>query len=143
MNSQRRSRVVLVLAICALLWSDPAFAALACAHTPACPQHMGLRQAGSAAQTSFARIADGKPCCPMHRQSPATPADMPSCCASGDTGAILPAVSVGHSRTKDALARLASALFASASLSSEWRLDVDTAAGYVKPIDQKKTDLRI
>ncbi len=139
-----RARVVLALAVCAVLWSDPAFAEMVCAATPACPHHAVQLQQSSPVKV-LPIIAGAKSCCPAH-SAPLAPADTPTCCAVDDTGAVLPAASFvsGNTGSKHALAALASALFAPASLTDYSSLfDDQTAVSYVQPVNQKKTDLRI
>jgi len=135
----------MALAVCAVLWSDPAFAALACAYTPGCPQHTTqVRRATPINPLPI--IADSKPCCPAHHAPAKSPMDTPSCCASDDSGATLPAASFSsyNPRPRQALALLTATLFACPALDihSSW-LAAETTASYVKPVTQKKTDLRI
>jgi len=133
--------VVLALAICAILWCDPAFAALVCAHAADCPKHAA--PATSVAGKSVASITDAKPCCPMQRHNPARPAELPTCCALSNTGAMVPTASAQNSRASHQLAQLASALFASAALTRYPLPTWHTTVSYVKAVNQKKTDLRI
>jgi hypothetical protein len=71
---------------------------------------------------------------------------MPVCCAAGDAAVALPAESFlsGNNGPKHALAYMASALFSCASLTDRSLLfNSETSVSYVKPVDAKKTDLRI
>ncbi len=145
-GQQLRSRLVIALALCAVLWSDPAFAALACTQMPGCPQHAARLQQPPPVAASHLSVADAKPCCPMHAGSPfQRPADMPGCCAWRNADSLVPArlFSSRQSPSKQ-LAELTAAHFPSASLAGHSPLSrCETAAFYIKPVDQKKTDLRI
>jgi hypothetical protein len=138
-------RLRLVMALCAVLWSShPAFAAFACAHTPDCPQHAAHLQQRLPSQYL---ISDSKPCCPMHTQSPSKGAgDVAGCCAWGDANSRLVPNSFApkHSRARQALAELRSELFRLALQTGHSPLfRLETALFHIKPVDQKKTDLRI
>ena len=87
-----------------------------------------------------------KPCCPRHGAPLKAPSDTPACCATSDTGAVLPAESFlsGHNGPKHALAYTASVLFSSPSLTGRsLRFSSKTCVSYLKPVDEKKTDLKI
>lgn len=133
-----RLRLAMALALCAVLWSDPAIAELLCAATPACPHH------AAPTQQRFPSVSGVKPCCPAHRAPLSAPADGPACCAS-DSGAILPAASFlsGNNGPKRALACVAASPFASLPADQSLLLTSETTVSCVKPVDQKKTDLRI
>ena len=149
MTFGQQLRLRLVMALCAALWSSqPAFAALACAQTPGCPQHAAhLQQQRLPIPTSQYSISDSKPCCPMHSQSPSKGAgDVAGCCAWGDADSRLVPSSFApeHSRPRRVLAKLPSELFHSALQTGHSPLfRFETALFYVKPVDQKKTGLRI
>ncbi len=135
----------MAVAICAVLWSDPAVAELICARTPACPHHATLVPSSSPAN-AIPSISGVKACCPRHSAPLRSPGDTPTCCAAGDTGAVLPATSFlsRNNGPKHALVYLASALFSSASLTNRsLRFSSETSVSYVQPVNEKKTDLRI
>ncbi len=140
-----RSRLVMALAICAMLWCDPAVAELVCAATPSCPHHARQAQRPSPAKL-LPTIAGVTPCCPRHSAPLRTPADTPDCCIAGDSGAILPVASFvsGNSGPKHALPYAASALFTSASpRDRSLFFNSETSVSYIKPVLEQKTDLRI
>ena len=66
-----RARWVMVLAVFAVLCSDPAVVELACAGTTGCPHHAGAQQAAPGATPEAAKtvtlIAGAKSCCPGKR----------------------------------------------------------------------------
>jgi hypothetical protein len=135
----------MALAICAVLWADPAVAELACTATPGCPQHATHAQQASP-RAVLSTVSGLKSCCPRHSAPLKAPTDTPACCAAGDTGAVLPSASFlsGKNGPKHALAYLASALFSSAPLTDRsLRFSSETRFSYVRPVDEKKTDLRI
>ena len=135
----------MALAICAVLWADPAVAELACTATPGCPYHAAHVQQASP-RAVLPTISGLKPCCPRHSAPLKAPTDTPACCAAGDSGAILPAESFlsGNNGPKHALAYIASTLFSSASLTDRsLRFNSETSVSYLKPVAEKKTDLRI
>ena len=137
-----RSRLVMALAVCAVLWSDPAVAELICAATPGCPHHAAQARISSPAN-AIPSISGVKPCCPLHRAPLGAPADTTACCAFGNTRAVLPVASSGNSGSKQALAHVASSLFACAATDPSLLFNSEITISYVKPVNQKKTDLRI
>jgi hypothetical protein len=134
-----RWRLIMATAICAVLWADPAVAELICAATPSCPHHATQIQTSPSALPS---IAGTKPCCPRH----STPLDTPTCCAAIEGAAVLPVASFAskNNRSKHALTGVASALFSSASATERPLLfSSETSLSYDRPVEEKKTDLRI
>jgi hypothetical protein len=134
-----RLRLVMVLAICAVLWSDPAVAELVCAATPSCPHHATQIQAS---RLALPTITGTKACCPRH----SAPVQTPTCCAATEGAAVLPAASFSSRKNgpKHSQALIASTLFSSPSLAERSRrFSSDISISYDKPVDQKKTDLRI
>jgi hypothetical protein len=131
----------MALAVWAVLWADPAFAEIVCAATPSCP-HRAVQTLPSFSLRAITSVSGVKPCCPRH----STPAETPECCVSAETGAVLPVASFSsaNSGLQPALAHSPSALFSCATLTGgSLLLQFEAAVAYVKPVAQKKTDLRI
>ena len=133
----------MTLAVCAVLWSNPATAEMLCAATPGCPHHAPtLRQ--SSPSPALPIIASLTACCPAHSPLKA-PVDPPACCAATETGAVVTPSSCcpGDKGSRRVLAAGPAALFSIASEYSPLSLNSKQAVPYVQPVDQKKTDLRI
>jgi len=143
MSFERRLRLrcIAPLALCAVLCSSPAFAALVCAYTPACPTQPERLQL-AAATNAHDSIASSKSCCPVHKRKPAMPSGPFDCCARGPADFLLRAAfSPGpHQR----LIALRSSPFDSLPVVTAVPLaSFEAASLYAKPVDHKKTDLRI
>lgn len=141
-----RMRFAMALALCAVLWSDPSFAALIC-RAPQCSlDAMQSRQQPPAAARSVGlatnRLSDATPCCPMHARHPKGASDELSCC-NIDRAASLTQAASERPRSKRIVAAASRQNPAAPPLADSPPPTSQAAALYVKPVDQKKTDLRI
>jgi len=140
-----RARFALTLALCAVLWSDPSFAALIC-RSPQCSlDAMRSRQPWPAAvrpAASTSRISDATPCCPRHARNPNGLPDELSCCNIDRAASLTQALSERPGTNRLGMAAV-QRFPATSSLRHSPLPDARSEAPYLKPVDQKKTDLRI
>jgi hypothetical protein len=136
-------RLAILLATFAVVGSDPAIAAIVCSRSTACPEHGGMA-AAKAVDIQHSIQAD-KACCPMHRQPSKPPLDSAECCAWSSSDSLIPTVSFASDQSQSG--ELHAALLPAGiafSHARDWRAaGFEQAASYVKPVNQKKTDLRI
>jgi hypothetical protein len=140
-----RSRVALFLALFAFACSDPAIAAMLCPRAADCAQHERAVRTQTPTPISLS-IAAIRPCCPMHREMPAQPPiDAANCCAwsATDSSVPTPSFTSRQPRMNDLLALPSIPLLILArSVGSSLTIS-ESGERYLKPVHQKKTDLRI
>ncbi len=140
-----RLRAALILALAVFVWSDGALASFVCPHMSGCEHGMpgsGDQQAGAEAAT-----AEAMPCCPVKPgTSMECDASAMECCAwhhgESDVAAVL--FASDQPRPRQIAALLPATVAAAPSLLAHAHLaGLAAALAYVKPVAQKKTDLRI
>jgi hypothetical protein len=136
----------MALGLLAIFCSDPAIAAMLCPRAIACARHERTVQAETPT-ASLVSIVTTQSCCPLHREGPAQmPVDPTNCCAwnASDSSVPTPSFTSKQSRDSDQPAQLPSGLSAFIALQPEPSLGPDDSGIlHVKPVSQKKTDLRI
>ena len=138
MSSQRaiRRTLSLMLALSIALWAEDGLAMLTADHGAQCHSRMSHTQ----------QQAHPMPCCPMHAASvPSSFFEPPTCCDLSNQPARPLAFLVisGKSRSSQLGARsAAAAMFVPSQRSSAFFLIADSPP-FVKPVFDKKTDLRI
>ena len=144
-----RTRLAIILALAVVMSSDAALAALVCARSMGCHSgsfSMGEQPAAGDA-SSVTAGARAMPCCPRSAELAMQCADPAMGCCTLEQGGSPPAVVISKSsptRAKSHLALSSVAVAAHPSAAEQFdhvsRID---ASLFVKPVDQKKTDLRI
>jgi hypothetical protein len=133
----------MILAVAVIVWSDAAVASFVCPHMSACGQGM----TAAADSTAGAQNAvEAMPCCPEQPQAAMECGGSPmECCAwerDSETFAIV--VASDHQRPRPTNVALPVTTAAPATLIA---YDHDSGLTdhlpYLKPVSQKKTDLRI
>ena len=139
-----RFRAAIILAVTVFVWSDAALASFVCPHMSGCEHGM---PAQGHQHSRDAQAAEPMPCCPLNSESSTEcAASVMECCSwhrsESDQTAIL--FASDHPRTKQVAAVLPATIPATPSLIA-WAHSPGLASDllYAKPVDQKKTDLRI
>ena len=142
-----RARLAIILALAVLMSSDAALAALACAHSMGCHSGpLGVTKAADSSPETAAPEVQGMACCPNSSEVEMQCADPAMGCCTLEQGGPQSAVVV--SKWGPTPARhypLLSAANTVALPASTRHLDNNRNATslYIKPVSQKKTDLRI
>jgi hypothetical protein len=135
----------MILALAVLFSSDAALASFVCPHMSGC-EH-GMPASGNSNAAAADASAQAMPCCPVKPESSMEcGASAMECCAwhhsDSDISAIL--FASDHPRPREIAAVLPSAVLNAPSLMAHAHISgfADDLA-FVKPVTQKKTDLRI
>ena len=137
------------LALSAIMWSDAAFSMLLCPHTTGCHQGAAVSQRHSSPEdtaSSDSSEVQSMPCCPVQLSSSAQCGTAPvRCCVLHHGGLGNSAiVSSAQARSKRSQAVLTATIAEDAVTPAHSPLiEHDSSATYVKPVNQKKADLRI
>lgn len=140
-----RLRAAIILALALFVWSDAALASLVCPHMSGC-EH-GMPASGDSQAAADNATAEAMPCCPVKPEaSMECGGSAMECCAwhhrDSDVSAIL--FASDQPRPKPIAALLPPAAAAAPSLMARAHLpSSDDDLPFVKPVTQKKTDLRI
>jgi hypothetical protein len=147
MSSPRiaRFRAAIILALAVFVWSDAAVASFVCPHMSGCEHGMPVSADSNAGSENAA--AEAMPCCPVKPEtSMECGTSAMQCCAwhgrDSDVSAIV--FASAQPRPRQIAAVLPVAAPAAPTLTA--RAHVSGLAhdlAYVKPVTQKKTDLRI
>ena len=153
MSSRRVSwtRLAIILALSALMGSDSALAALICTQTMGCHATSSVQGEATPKSEELSPAPDSAvqsmPCCPGSNENAMQCADPAMGCCTLEQGSSQPAVVVSKSisggATLDAAlsATPAESLYpATGRFIEGWGTNTSL---YVKPVNQKKTDLRI
>jgi hypothetical protein len=147
-----RSAWSLLLTISVVLWSAALYADHMSGSAQVCHESMpqaSHHQCGSEAETQPAcdSQVDSTPCCPRHLASaPQQCESAHECCLWDGKAPVTPALVLAshHSPSKQLQYAVASTNVAAPPLQSAVLLSHDTSADiFTKPVEQKKTDLRI
>jgi hypothetical protein len=153
MGSRRasRTRLAIVLALSALMWSDSALAALICSQRMGCHATSSVQGQASLAAEDQSPADDSAvhsmACCPHSDEDAMQCLDPAMGCCTLEQGSSQPAVvdSKSNSRPAKLDVAVSSASAAVTSSAAEqvihgWHIDTSL---YIRPVNQKKTDLRI
>lgn len=153
MNSGRtsRARLAIVLALLVVMGSDSALAALICSRSMGCHATSSIQDQDTPTAGEQSSAADSAvqsmPCCPGSDENAMQCADPAMDCCTLEQGNSQSAVVVSKSNSGRVKldAALSNTAAANASVTAgqftpEWSTDPSL---YVKPVNQKKTDLRI
>jgi hypothetical protein len=150
-RQQSRLRFALVLAISLATWSDLAVAAFLCPHISGCPDQATNQVATNASNKTTQHAGHSSlglmPCCPKHGQT-AWQCDMAvrDCCIWKHNDPPPAAVQDAsrHPAPNHAIAISPAVIALVPSLATDpWPRSSDSAPLFIKPVNQKKTDLRI
>lgn len=140
-----RLRAAIILALAVAVWSEAAVASFVCPHISGCEHGMPAADDATAATENTA--AETMPCCPVKPEaSLECSSSAMECCAlhgrDSDVFAIL--FASDHPKPKQIAALSPAAMSSAPSLMARAPIPglADDLA-YVKPVTQKKTDLRI
>ena len=141
-----RFRAAIVLAIAVIVWSDAALASFVCPHMSGC-EHGMPASTDVAAAADKTSVEEGTPCCPVNSEN-TMQCDVSAmqCCAwhhnDSDVFAVL--FASDHPRPKQIVALLPAAMPTAPSLIAHAHVSgLAEDLAYIKPVTQKKTDLRI
>jgi hypothetical protein len=143
MNSGRRLQLrwIAPVALCAILCSSPTFAALLCAYTSVCPKQAERLQVKTPVNAHDS-VGSSTSCCPVHKRKPMVPSGPFDCCARGPADFLLRAA-FSPTANQRPIALRSNALDLLPAASNVPLAGFETLSLYVKPVQQKKTDLRI
>jgi len=140
-----RLRAAIILALAVLVWSDAALATFVCPYMAGQEHGMPVASASNAGAEGVAATA--MPCCPVkHETSMQCEASMMECCAwhhrENDASAIL--FASDQPKPKQLAAVLPAAIATAPRLVAQAHVPgLADDLPYLKPVTQKKTDLRI
>ncbi len=141
-----RFRAAIIVALAVFVWSDAAVASFLCPHMSGCEHGMSAPEASNAAGESAA-ANESMPCCPVKPESSMQCGiSAMECCAwhgrDSDNFAIL--FASDHPKPKQIPAVLPAATAAPPSVLAHAHVaGLADDLPYIKPVTQKKTDLRI
>lgn len=140
-----RFRAAIILALAVIVWSDAAVASFVCPHMSGC-EH-GMPAAADSHALAENGAAETMPCCPVKSDSSMEcDASAMECCAwhHGDSDVLAMLFASDHPRPKQIAAVLPAAASAAPSLFARTHAPgLADDLPYLKPVTQKKTDLRI
>jgi len=140
-----RLRVAIVLALAVFVWCDAAFASFLCPHMSGCEHGMPAPNGSSTATDNAA--AETTPCCPVKPESSMEcGGSAMECCAWHGRDSDVPAIlfASDHPRPRQIAAVVQAATLTAPNLTAHVHIPgVDEDLAYIKPVTQKKTDLRI
>jgi len=148
-NGTSRTRLAIILALSVLMWSDAALAALVCAaHGMGCysgSSHMDPAATDASNLQASDTEMRAMPCCPGSGEVAMQCSDPAMNCCTLEQGGRDPAVvskSTSVSSRPDASVS-AAVVTAGPAAWQQTENNQNNAALYVKPVNQRKTDLRI
>jgi hypothetical protein len=138
-------RTAIILALAVFVWSDAAFASFLCPHMSGCEHGMPASDAPGTATDNAA--AETTPCCPVKPESSMEcGGSAMECCAWHGRDSDVPAIlfASDHPQPKQIAAVVQAATLTAPNQTAHVYIPgVDEDLAYIKPVTQKKTDLRI